>query len=640
MLRRKGRDVADAAYRIDVQDNSKAGFQSATKNAEGFAGRTQGVFSRLNPTLVAGAAAAAVVGGGIALITSRVGRARELRNFAQLAQVNTTALQEWGLAAKRTGAEIDDVVDAVRESTLRIAEAAALQSGPAVDALNLLGVSLEDIVDLPAAERFELLRGRIAAVEDPAQRLFIAEELLGGSTERLQGFLALTSREMANLRQEAHDTGQVLSGETVDDLLELGTRFDELKERATGLFNDVIEGLAPAILDGLDLIEDTVIPKIVEVAESLGDGLKDAFSPGFFDSGKTADDLKEFEDNLRRQLFELNPAFQDRDPQGGRGAPDTGPRGGRGIPIIPAQGGPGAPFESWQATAWRVEQTRIFREAWEEIETGALSHWGTLRTIIDNEWSRATQTYNEAWVEIETGALSHWGRLRTITQGAQEEDEAGTVGWHDASALLNRQAWAEIEAGNTGTWGRMRDINTGAWEKIEAGTVGWWGRLSAINTEEWAKNEAGTVGWMGRVQERHAAAWAEIETGTSSWWGRLRAITSAGADRVLKETSRIPGAGAFAQGGTGVNESFSGFDPLGIPRFAQGGIVTRPTLALVGEEGPEAIVPLGRGGRRGGGDTYISIEVNAGTVVDPDALTDLVYSAVSQGTRDGSLEIA
>lgn len=30
-----------------------------------------------------------------------------------------------------------------------------------------------------------------------------------------------------------------------------------------------------------------------------------------------------------------------------------------------------------------------------------------------------------------------------------------------------------------------------------------------------------------------------------------------------------------------------------VPRFAEGGIVTRPTLAIVGEAGPEAIVPLG-----------------------------------------------
>ena len=36
-----------------------------------------------------------------------------------------------------------------------------------------------------------------------------------------------------------------------------------------------------------------------------------------------------------------------------------------------------------------------------------------------------------------------------------------------------------------------------------------------------------------------------------------------------------------------------------IPRLARGGIVNRPTLAMLGEQGPEAVVPLGRGGPAG-----------------------------------------
>lgn len=61
-----------------------------------------------------------------------------------------------------------------------------------------------------------------------------------------------------------------------------------------------------------------------------------------------------------------------------------------------------------------------------------------------------------------------------------------------------------------------------------------------------------------------------------------------------------------------------------VPQMAAGGIVTRPTLAMIGERGPEAVVPLGRGGvgtnitiqaldaqsfedwlRRGGGDVLL-----------------------------------
>jgi hypothetical protein len=36
-----------------------------------------------------------------------------------------------------------------------------------------------------------------------------------------------------------------------------------------------------------------------------------------------------------------------------------------------------------------------------------------------------------------------------------------------------------------------------------------------------------------------------------------------------------------------------------IPSLAKGGIVRSPTLAMLGESGPEAVVPLGRGGSTG-----------------------------------------
>ena len=42
---------------------------------------------------------------------------------------------------------------------------------------------------------------------------------------------------------------------------------------------------------------------------------------------------------------------------------------------------------------------------------------------------------------------------------------------------------------------------------------------------------------------------------------------------------------------------------INIPGLADGGIVTRPTLAMVGEKGPEAIIPLSQMGGMGGGVT-------------------------------------
>jgi hypothetical protein len=52
-----------------------------------------------------------------------------------------------------------------------------------------------------------------------------------------------------------------------------------------------------------------------------------------------------------------------------------------------------------------------------------------------------------------------------------------------------------------------------------------------------------------------------------------------------------------------------GFSVPNIPMLAEGGIVNSPTLAMIGEAGPEAVVPLDR--YRGGGGT-VNINVNGG----------------------------
>jgi hypothetical protein len=68
---------------------------------------------------------------------------------------------------------------------------------------------------------------------------------------------------------------------------------------------------------------------------------------------------------------------------------------------------------------------------------------------------------------------------------------------------------------------------------------------------------------------------------------------------------------------------YSGFT-LGlpnIPRLAEGGFVDSPTLALIGEAGPEAVIPLEKMGSMGmgGGTTNVTINVSGG---DPQAVVD------------------
>ena len=80
--------------------------------------------------------------------------------------------------------------------------------------------------------------------------------------------------------------------------------------------------------------------------------------------------------------------------------------------------------------------------------------------------------------------------------------------------------------------------------------------------------------------------------------------------------------GGRKRGGTS-SVPYGGADGDIITPFATGGIVTRPTIGLIGEAGPEAVIPLGRGGMGGG-----TVNINIGT-----------YTGTDEGLRDLMREI-
>jgi hypothetical protein len=83
---------------------------------------------------------------------------------------------------------------------------------------------------------------------------------------------------------------------------------------------------------------------------------------------------------------------------------------------------------------------------------------------------------------------------------------------------------------------------------------------------------------------------------------------------LVKPGKDIPPLGNVGFGRMGDDNGGSG-GRMAIPAMANGGIVTSPTLALIGEAGPEAVVPLNRAGGMGG----VTINVNGG---DPQAVVD------------------
>jgi hypothetical protein len=89
--------------------------------------------------------------------------------------------------------------------------------------------------------------------------------------------------------------------------------------------------------------------------------------------------------------------------------------------------------------------------------------------------------------------------------------------------------------------------------------------------------------------------------------------------KLIAALGKIPGLGAVAGAVGGVVGK--------IPGLAEGGIVTGPTLAVVGEAGPEAVVPLSKMGQMG------NVTININSTVADDRLGDIIVNAIRQYNR-------
>jgi phage-related protein len=129
--------------------------------------------------------------------------------------------------------------------------------------------------------------------------------------------------------------------------------------------------------------------------------------------------------------------------------------------------------------------------------------------------------------------------------------------------------------------------------------------------------------------------WNGVYSTLEAVWGKIQTIINSILSAISKVTGGVSGiAGAI---GSTVSGAVGGV----IHAFASGGIVNGPTLALVGEAGPEAIIPLsafaggsslaGVGGGSGGGN--IIVNINGGNYLDSNGATMIANALATQIQR-------
>ena len=119
----------------------------------------------IRTSLETGAKSAAVMTAAIsAFIVASASARIEQNNLAEAAQLTVTEFDAVSAVFGTVGIEAEKTSDILRDLNLKIGEAATIGGGPAAEAMELLGINMNDIKDKTPIEQMEILNDRMQAM--------------------------------------------------------------------------------------------------------------------------------------------------------------------------------------------------------------------------------------------------------------------------------------------------------------------------------------------------------------------------------------------------------------------------------------------------------------------------------------------
>ena len=244
------------------------GMENAQKKLGDFGKKTETLGKSLTTGLTA-----PIVGLGAAMIANAVKTgeyADRLFDLEVITGMSAEAIQEWQYVAKIAGTDTEAVTSAAQKLTKQLFTMED-GTGKAAEALTKLGLNFNEIENMKADERMNAVITALSGVDDETERARLGTELLGGAWAQIAPIVGAGSEEIARLKEEAHTMGTVMSGDALSSADDFRVKMVELQAQMAGLFNEIGAKLAPVLLDTLmPIIQNDIIPLVVAFAEKIG----------------------------------------------------------------------------------------------------------------------------------------------------------------------------------------------------------------------------------------------------------------------------------------------------------------------------------------------------------------------------------
>ncbi len=237
--------LAELVARISVDASKlKSGLKSAENQVTGFGGFLQRHEKAI--TLAIGGMVAAVGVMAYKSIKAYAATGDAIQEMSQRTGLGTVAISELKYAAELSGSSMQGLEVSVRKMSQSIIDA---ESGLEASrrAFVAVGVTVESLMGLKPEEQFLKLATAIASVEDETRRTALAVDIFGRSGTQLLPMLADGAEGLNKMRQEAHDLGIVFSPEMADRASSMQDSFQKLEGALNGLKFAFAETAGPTV---------------------------------------------------------------------------------------------------------------------------------------------------------------------------------------------------------------------------------------------------------------------------------------------------------------------------------------------------------------------------------------------------------
>ena len=199
-------------------------------------------------------AGGAITGSLLAMSTKFTQTADDIAKFSDKTGLSVENLSALKFAAEQSGTTLEAIDKGMKKLGTTMFDAAN-GSKASVEALDALGLSVDQLMAMSPDQRFMAVSTAIAGVEDASMKAALAQRVFGRAGTELLPMLKDGEDGIAALTQQAK---------------ELGLTFDEDAARASERFNDSISALKASFTGVTQTIAANVIPVMTPLIEKFG----------------------------------------------------------------------------------------------------------------------------------------------------------------------------------------------------------------------------------------------------------------------------------------------------------------------------------------------------------------------------------